>query len=310
MKLKHYCVKIFGFFWSGVHDVCISLCGQANPYAILQTAHRIEKGLTIENPRRLWGWNKVEKLVKMIEKELNARNTDVFAVQTGASVLKAYIAQKESQGDNGESDRARKLLNSSEQVKKLVEEVDVIGGSHCVKKPVFSENDQHFLEGFFASRHSIREFEKKEIDKGLLIKAVEMALSCPSACNRQPSKVYCVDGDKRTSLGFDNTYQADKYLIITSDMKAFTRPEYGDWVVSTSMFAAYLVLSLHAYGIGSCVLRKEMLFGNEYNSAMRKALKIPGNEKIILELAIGYYKDDNCVAYSNRRNPEDVIFFS
>lgn len=52
-----------------------------------------------------------------------------------------------------------------------------------------------------------------------------------------------------------------------------------------------------------------MLFGSEYNNSIRKKCKIPKNEKIVLELAVGYYKEKNIVAYSNRRDENSIISY-
>lgn len=95
--------------------------------------------------------------------------------------------------------------------------------------------------------------------------------------------------------------------MITGDMKAFTGAERGDWVVNSTIFTTYLVLALHSLGIGSCIMRKDMLFGSEYNTAIRKACKISRNEKIILEIAIGYYKEEFCIAYYNRKKADTVM---
>lgn len=73
--------------------------GQANNYAILQMAHRLEKGLCIRNPRSLWGWDKANALFGLIQKELNSKSADIFAIKVGASVLKAYIDSKKELGD-------------------------------------------------------------------------------------------------------------------------------------------------------------------------------------------------------------------
>ena len=79
--------------------------------------------------------------------------------------------------------------------------------------------------------------------------------------------------------------------------------------VSASIFSGYLVLALHSLGIGSCVMRKEMRFGSEYNDRIRKECRIPKDEKIILEIPVGYYKDEFLTACSNRKQAEDIVTY-
>ena len=308
MKIGHVVYKVGGAVGIFCKDWAISLKGQKNDYAIIQTAHRIEKGLTIQNPRRLWGWNKVEKLVDLIAKEIAAPQPDQFAIETGAAVLKAYREAKRNSGDHEEADRADSFLKKNAEVCQIVENCTTPGGSlRLTAEDMEYGADVSMVEKFFRTRHSARDFADKKISDETLRKAVSMALSAPSACNRQPTKVYAVSGAKKESFGFQNMYNADQYLIITADMNAFTPAAYGDWVVSASIFAAYLVLSLHALGIGSCILRKDMHFGDEYVTKMRKACAIPKNEKMILEIGIGYYKDEFFAAYSNRKTAEDIL---
>lgn len=311
MGVKHILYKLFGAVGTLCTDLHISLKRQRNSYAIIQTAHRIEKGLTIQNPRKLWGGNKVENLVNLIATEIEKDNPDMFAIETGASVLRAYKDAKSCSGEKEEVQRAQAFLSKNSKVEEFVNNCTVHGGALHIHYPdiTFGEDGYELVYKLFSTRHSVRDFDNREISEQTLNKAISLALLSPSACNRQPTKVYVISASKKQSLGFDDIYNADKYLIVTADMDAFTSAEYGDWVVSASIFSAYMVLALHGLGIGSCILRKDMLFGSEYNTQIRKACRIPRNEKIILEIAIGYYKDDIVAAYSNRRKPEDIITY-
>ena len=82
--------------------------------------------------------------------------------------------------------------------------------------------------------------------------------------------------------------------------------DFNDWFVSPSIFAGYLSLSLHLYGIGSCIYRKQLYGHRPYNEEMRKKCNIPSDEMIVLELQIGYYKNEFKVAVSNRHNADDI----
>ena len=44
-----------------------------------------------------------------------------------------------------------------------------------------------------------------------------------------------------------------------------------------------------------------------YNKAVRKFCKIPNNEKIILELAIGMYDETYKIPISNRKSVDDCL---
>lgn len=225
--------------------------GQKVSYELLQLSHRLEKGLLREDAKPLWGWDKAERMLFLIQ-----HNDDAFSDETALSVLAAYIDNK-IQSTNAE-DR-----NKAEEFKKKIPLTEINttkGGILKLQKHVFSETEQCAISKLFDTRHSIRTFSDKPLSEEVILKAAEMALRCPSACNRQPFKVYVVTPSKiEKEIGHPVQYRATKMLEITGDVRAFTEGELLDWIVSPCIFAAYLTLSLHSLGVGSCVIRKDLI---------------------------------------------------
>ena len=110
-------------------------------------------------------------------------------------------------------------------------------------------------------------------------------------------------------LGRKLQYKSDKVLIITGDIRAFTTGELLDWIVSPSIFVGYLTLALHSLGVGSCVIRKDLVKQSQYNDTLKEVAGIGESERIILEMFIGYYKDAFVAPVSNRANANDIIRF-
>ena len=61
--------------------------GQASSFAVIQQAHKLEKGLSIRSPRKLWGFDNAKKLVDFIAKEESEENKDEFSIHIGKDVL-------------------------------------------------------------------------------------------------------------------------------------------------------------------------------------------------------------------------------
>lgn len=183
------------------------------------------------------------------------------------------------------------------------------GGTITVKHPFFSESDRETIRRLFDTRHSCRVFSEQHISDEDINEAVKMALRCPSACNRQPFHVYVIEPSKLAErMGRDSLqYNGDRTLIITGDIRAYTSSEMLDWIVSPSIFVGYLTLSLHSLGIGSCVVRKELFNNHPYNDAVRALTGMDESEQVILELFIGYYKNETIVPISNRLQVKDII---
>lgn len=259
--------------------------GQHPKFEILQTAHRLEKGLLNENPKPLWGWEKAERIASLLKV-----NDDEFSNRTGRGVLKAYIEAKINSDNINERERASKFLKNHPEI----EQEDTLGGALLLKRDDITIKDKDVIEKLFNTRHSCRDYEDKLVAKDDINAAIELALKCPSACNRQVTNCY--------------VYQSKelKTIILTTNIRAYEMSEFNDWFVSPSIFAGYLSLSLHLYGIGSCIYRKQLYGHHPYNEEMRKKCNIPSDEMIVLELRIGYYKNEFKVAVSNRHNADDI----
>ena len=131
-----------------------------------------------------------------------------------------------------------------------------------LKRYYISIKDKEAVEQLFNTRHSCRDYEERLVSKDDINAAIQLALKCPSACNRQMTNCY--------------VYQSKELqtIILTSNIQAYELGEFNDWFVSPSIFAGYLSLSLHLYGIGSCVYRKQLYGHHPYNEKMRKKCKI------------------------------------
>lgn len=285
--------------------------GQAVNYAILQMAHRLEKGLCVRNPKALWGFDKAMRLVDLLCAEEKKSKGDLQAVRIGKAVLSAYISAKEQCEAQAEKDKLAALKKKIEE-KGLRFENNTDGGALTVNHAdvAFDKSEMAIIERLFNTRHSVRDFADTPVDMEKLKYAVSLALRAPSACNRQATKVYVISGEQRAKAGGGNEYYADKYLIICGCMSAYSLSEMNDWIVSSAIFSGYLSLALHSVGIGSCCFRKALVGKSQFNDNIRALCHIPENEQIVLEMAIGNYKDEFVVPVSQRRLPEDVIVVS
>lgn len=310
-KLKQVLKALLLGGYSVFCNVKILSKGQTKSNELLQLSHRIEKGLCIKNPRSLWGWSKAWELVSLIENVSSTPTSDVeFGIQTAKGVLNSYLKAKEKSTYQKDLENCAKFKEYLNKKGIEISQSD-FGGVFEKSLTDVSFDDAEFsaIQKLFNTRHSVRDFAKSDVSKEKILKAIELANRCPSACNRQPTKIYIIDAQDRINLGYKNEYNANKYIILTGCISAFKISEQNDWLVSPSIFAAFLTLSLHSLGIGSCVIRKDLVNQKKYNSAIRSFCNIPKNEQIVLELAIGNYNDNFFVPKSNRKNSLEIARF-
>lgn len=277
---------------------------------ILRQTHVIEKGMSLSHPREKFGVQKALELLDFIDEfvECGYKIEDSIPVLNALGVLKAYLSYHEEHGFKPED-----VLKKFEKYSKYLLEKEKYGIVEVNKAELEKEAQGAFPE-FFMSRHSVRQFSERPIDVLDIEKAVKLAMKAPSACNRQSCKAYFYkDKEVNKSLGeliagntgFDGEVQ--NYMVVTSDMSAFYDPfERNQVYVDGGIFTMALVEALHYYGIASCILQNGEY--KERNLKFKKICKnIPENEKIILFIAIGYYKDNFTYAVSHRKNLEKVL---
>lgn len=277
---------------------------------ILRQTHVIEKGMSLSHPREKFGVQKALELLEFIDEfvECGYKIEDSIPVLNAIGVLKAYLAYHEEHGFKPEN-----VLKKFEKYLKYLLEKEKYGIIEVSKAELKKEAQGAFPE-FFMSRHSVRQFSEQTIDVSDIEKAVKLAMKAPSACNRQSCKAYFYrdkEVNKRLgeliagNTGFDGEVQ--NYIVITSDMSAFYDLfERNQVYVDGGIFTMALVEALHYYGIASCILQNGEY--KERNLKFKEICKnIPENEKIILFIAIGYYKDHFTYAVSHRKNLDNVL---
>lgn len=279
-------IMVFHYLKYVVRIVRVLMKGQSETYEIMQLAHRLEKGLVHQSPKPMWGWEKAERLCLLLTK-----NKESISYETGLAVINKYLEAKMLVADECK-------LAIGLKSKYNLGLTDTDGGAIYLPKPIISDVDIATFEKIVSSRHSVRNFDNKHLDIARINKAIKLALNCPSACNRQPFKVYVLSDDLRKSIGVVDESSASLY--VTGIIDAFCVTEMLDWIVSPSIFVGYLTLSLHLYGIGSCIYRKDLVCDTEYNRKVKKVCDIPDTEQIILELRIGDYPSVINAAVSNR----------
>ncbi len=277
---------------------------------IILSCHSIEKGLSLKKPRPGFGKQKIDKILSLIEEyQRCGYDMNHISIKMAFSVLKEYMAYQQGVGeiDTFQKSEIKKII-PQEYLNNSVK----TGGTQQIKKKDITQIDKKEFERLITTRYSVRNFIDEEISLDDIKEAVKFALQAPSACNRQPSRVYVIDKSQRDIIsqylngvgGFEDS--AQKYLIITSDISAYPLSEKNQWIVSTGIFVGFLSLALHACGLGACILQRE-LYTTKENQSIAKYFNIPKEEQIICVICIGKYPETFNVPISIRYDVEDIV---
>lgn len=281
---------------------------------LLRNVHSIEKGLSLHKIRPGFGYEKIMEAFGYAKKLTELKNIKYNeAIHMFVNAIEMYLLYHDEIGYND-----KKIENIKEYKHELIgrisqdKEISPIGGYQFVTKKEFSEEEYNVIKSLIYERHSVREFSKEPIDMQKLYNALEMAHHCPSACNRQGYRVHIISKNffHVFNKWFDGVggfaEELDKIILITGDLSVYRLGETMQYVVSASVYAAYLTLTLQAEGIGCCFIQRPVVITDEWKR-VRNELNIPGDEQIVCALGIGSLLEKYKVPISHRLSISTII---
>lgn len=269
---------------------------------IVMGYHVLEKGLTMPKRRMGFGKGSVLNLIGLIRQFEERFGLDDPQVIHAIGVLRAY---REMHHDWPEPmPRLDAFLEAHPQIQSAVE-------PHVTREEFFSAREKPF-PAFAASRHVVRHFAGP-VPRETLENALKLALTAPSACNRQHARIHVIDNkelmEKLFALqggtrGFGQ--DADKAIVITSDLSSVRWIwERHDIYTNGGIFVMNLCYALHYHGIAHCILHWSV--PPEVDVEAHELLGIPSNEAIVQVIACGLPPEEFDVAGSPRRSLPEVM---
>lgn len=273
---------------------------------IILNYHIIEKGLTMNEMKLGFGQEKVLYLCDKCEIFISKYGNTDNQVNHAIEILEEYV-------------NIHKNYTLSNIIIERIEKLSKLKSINYTSKNSFDwDNSNIQSESFpiFAkSRKSFRNFSDKNIPIELINKAIEIAQSAPSACNRQPSRihVYSNKNDINTILAIQNGnrgfgHLSNKLIIVSCDLSGYkTHNERNACWVDGGIYIMNLLYALHYEGIGTCVLNWGV--DKSKDLKMRDIAKIPNQESIIAIITCGFAKEGAKVACSLKKNSTEITTF-
>lgn len=270
----------------------------------LLLCHALEKGMGMPTVRKGFGREKCERLISCLSSLRERGRNETWEYAEAAAVLEAYLAYQETD-DVDVSD-----LRSASEPLFSDERIMCKGGYRTVQRDEMMAGTQIDVPKLFASKHSMRTYSDDSIKEEDVVAAVALARRAPSACNRQPWRVYyTLDKEKAQCIAAALPRQAflddvPYFCVVTCDRTLFTAAEYAQWFVNGGIFISYLTLALHHFGMGSIVL--EYNIGSKSEPALRSDLGIRKQDEIIAIIGFGRYPTTAKWIQADRRNVADI----
>ena len=276
---------------------------------IVMTYHVIEKGLTMPKKRLDFGHETVYDLMRQVDEYEKLFGRSEANVDYAAGVVKEYLALHE---------RSNFPINQEDAFWKRVMNFCKSHADIPCSKQVSTTRDAFFKDinasfpVFAASRHTCRHYEGP-LPLEIVESAVKLAMTAPSACNRQHARVHCVSNHQTRDVIF--TLQngnrgfakdADKLLVVTSDLNDLRwHEERNDIYTNAGMFLMNLCYALHYHKVAHCVLNWSV--SPEADRKLHDLLGIGMNERPVALVCCGPMPERVELAASPRKKFEDIF---
>jgi nitroreductase len=287
--------------------------GSENRYIgkLIASCHSIEKGLTMPDFRPGFGEGAIKGLIFQCNTFIDTYNSTNTHLLHSIQVILEYQQLHQDLG----YELSDELLASIAALKaKMDLELSSAMQKTATVDQYFSQSTSSF-PSFVTSRASIRNFDERLVPKEVILQAVELAKSAPSACNRQSVRVHYIQNPaiithvlaiQAGSRGF--AHKVKNLLILTTDIGAYFGPnELTIGWVDGGMFAMNLCLSLHYLKVATCPLNCSLSV--EKQRSLRKLLPIPENESFVVMLALGYPPSEFKYTASKRYDAKEIFVF-
>lgn len=279
---------------------------------IILSYHVVEKGLTMPRRRLDFGHGAVLGLIGLVRDFEQRYGTGNPQVEYAIGVVLEYKKVHGELGCQLSDENFRCALDGFCRQKCAVPPSPQL---LFTRESFFGNVEAPFPE-FAKSRHSCRHFEGVVADE-VICRAVELAMTTPSACNRQHWRVHCISdhgvrdaifdiqkGKENRGFGED----ADKLLVVTSDLQDLQWiEERNDVFVNGGMFLMNLSYSLHYFKVAHCILNGSVSVDGD--QAIHRRANIPLSERVVGMVACGNAPLAFPVAPSKRKDYKTILTF-
>lgn len=296
--------------YKGIHKYYYDLNKRKNAlYCLRRNLHRIEKGISHNNPKPVFGINYIEETIKAFEIEAN-RNKDQKTLNWATGVLKLYF-DKVDNNNKIISGCKKKFENALSDGFTYNLNYHTVADSKRNNKP-----NLEFVKKLLESRKSIRWFSNKKVEQDILIKVAELANSAPSACNRQPIKIHIYDNPETIfqisslPLGATTFYKnVPVFILFIGSLDAyFSERDRHTIYVDGGLLAMNFMLALEAHGLSSCPINWPDIASK--NKKLARIIGLEDYEKCVMCLAVGYADENQIIPLSIRKTVSDLVLFN
>ena len=279
---------------------------KSNYYSLVRNTHRIEKGLLMRPRRPIFALDYIEQTTNAFLSLSKSSYGKLAQYKWFRDVLTEYFRSSKSHPE------VDKLAERFFEGVKDIERATINGSRRSIPYKRMSEHKHHISYDDFYSltryRRSVRWFLNQKVPRNLVDKAISAASQAPSACNRQPFQYFIIDDPdllKTVSTlpkGIKGYAEGIPMLmVVVGNLDAyFDERDRHVIYIDASLANMTLMLALETMGLSSCPINWPDIESLERE--MEQVLNLKKHQRPLMCMAIGYPDPDGMVAFSEKRN--------
>lgn len=291
----------YTFFWFNrdITHSSVSCSKESRLGELLIKSHVIEKGITMPNRRLGFGIERVRNLIQACRDVISDYGSNYTEVQATLKDLEEYLLIHK-RSNYVLPDDIIKGINDLLSYRNA----GVFNNSQLFTNKDFFYNFDSFSD-FAKSRHTVRSFGDEAIPMDTILRAVRLAQTAPSACNRQSSRVFIISNKEiilrilklqNGNRGFGD--KADKLLLIGAEHGVWGMQHRTSAFLDAGIFIMNLLYALHEERICACTLNAQ--FSPKEVKILTDLLSLNNSIIPVAFIAIGYPEEEFLVARSER----------
>jgi len=278
-------------------------------FMLRRNIHRIEKGLCMVPRKPIFAVDYIEETVRKFEICMSLQCIEDTEYEWAHDVLEHYfsVVGQTSEINTAKKifDRTRKNINRALKNKKIpfaYKRIDAAG----IKFDDFKT--------LCENRHSVRWFKSKPVPIHLIEQSIEVAVTAPSACNRQPFKFHIFDDPKQAKIigsipmgtaGFAENFQC--VIVVVADLSAYPFEKDRHIIyIDSSLATMQLLLALELHGLSSCVINWPDI--ERHERQMAEKLELESYQRPIMLISVGYGEAEGMIPFSDKKPLKDVVW--
>ena len=278
-------------------------------FMLRRNIHRIEKGLCMVPRKPIFAAGYIEETVREFEICMSFQSIEDTEYEWVHDVLKHYFSVVEQTSEINAAkkifDRARKDINRSIKTKKI---------PFAYKRKDTADIKFDDFKTLCENRHSVRWFRSKRVPIHIIEQSIEVAVTAPSACNRQPFKFHIFDDPKQAKIigsipmgttGFAENFQC--IIVVVADLSAYPFEKDRHIIyIDSSLATMQLLLALELHGLSSCVINWPDIERHERQMAQK--LQLETYQRPTMLISVGYAKQEGMIPFSDKKSLKDVVW--